>query len=43
MADAGWLELADWLERRGTLEPWRLEPEGESVSEFRRPIRVVVR
>ena len=43
IADESWQELIGWLEERDTLEPWALRPEGDAVSEFRRPIRVVVR
>jgi lipoprotein-anchoring transpeptidase ErfK/SrfK len=43
LRDDNWLELVDWLRTRASLAPERAAPEGDFVSEFRRPIRVVVR
>jgi hypothetical protein len=40
--DESWLALVDWLQSSGSLHPWRANPEGDIVSGFRRPIRVVV-
>ena len=41
--DQAWLALIDWLGSRKGLAPWRARPRGDFVSDFRRPIRVVVR